>query len=156
MQVTARVDYGVRAVVEIALHTEPTRARDISERQGIPARFLEGILLDLARADILHARRGPRGGYTLGRPADRISIADVVRAIDGPLAAVRGLAPEDTSYPASSVEIRTLWVALRASMRVVLEQTSIAMLVAGRFDPTTAQLLESPGAWERRTDGGGD
>jgi Rrf2 family protein len=151
MQVSARADYALRAVVEIA--TNPggvTTKRDLSDKQEIPARFLENILVQLARSGILTVARGSRGGYALGRAPSEISVADVIRVVDGPLAAVRGAPPEQIGYPASSRHIQEIWVALRASMRGVLEDTTIESLVSGSLPLTARELLERPGAWERR------
>lgn len=147
----ARVDYAVRAVVQIASRPEAvTTKRELSETQGIPARFLENILVQLVRSAVLVASRGARGGYSLGRPPIEISVADVVRAIDGPLAGVRGAPPEQIEYPASSRHVQEIWVALRSSMRSVLEDTTIEALVSGELPPVVIELLGQPGAWERR------
>jgi Rrf2 family protein len=151
VQISARVDYALRAVVQIA--TEPGSVmtkRELSESQNIPARFLENILVQLVRAKILTASRGPQGGYSLTEPAVTTSVADIIRAIDGPLAAVRGAPPEQIDYPQSSRHVQETWVALRASMRSVLEETNIACLVSGELPLISRELLAQPGAWERR------
>lgn len=151
MQVSARVDYALRAVVQISLRPDAvTTKRELSDSQEIPARFLENILVQLVRSAILVAERGARGGYRLGRPAAEISVADVVRAIDGPLAGVRGSPPEQISYPESTRAVQSVWVALRASMRTVLEVTTIEAIAAGQLPAAATNLLEHPGAWERR------
>ncbi|WP_345762001.1 RrF2 family transcriptional regulator [Diaminobutyricibacter sp. McL0608] len=153
MQVNARVDYALRAVVQIASAGTDggvTTKRELSTSQHIPARFLENILLQLVRSGILIATRGSQGGYSLGRPAAEISVADVVRAIDGPLAGVRGAPPEQIDYPETSRSVQAIWIALRASMRTVLEGTSVEALVTGDLPDVAEELLGRPGAWERR------
>lgn len=151
MQVNARVDYAVRAVVEIAgAHGAVMRKKELSETQAIPERFLENILAQLVRTGVLAGTRGPQGGYTLGRPADRITVADIVRAVDGPLAAVRGIPPEQLEYPESTRPIQTVWIAVRASLRAVLERVTIADLEGAALPSDITALLDQPGAWERR------
>lgn len=151
MQVTAKVDYAVRAMVEIASSPDRLlRKRELAEAQDIPPRFLENILVQLVRAGLLAAARGAHGGYTLARPASELTVADVVRAIDGPLAAVRGAPPEQWDYPPSSAHVQEVWVALRASLRSVLEETTIDALVTGDLPEGLRALLDTPGAWERR------
>jgi Rrf2 family protein len=151
VHVTARADYALRAVVQLAGSEGWTGTRHrLSEAQGVPAKFLESILIDLRRAGLLEAQRGARGGYRLSRPPDEISLADVIRAVEGPLAAVRGAPPEDTSYVGAAAALTDVWVALRASMRSVLEATTIADVVAGTLPQHVQALLKEPHAWERR------
>ena len=152
MQVSARVDYGTRALAELASRQdgELVTSEDLARLQGIPVKFLEGILTQLRRAGLVYSKRGVDGGYRLGRPADQISVADVFRALDGPIAAVRGLAPEDMSYPGAAEHLREVWVATRAALRSVLEEVTLADLVSGKLPEQTRALLVVPGAWERR------
>jgi Rrf2 family protein len=150
VQVNARIDYAVRAMVQIAATDGAVSRGEIATAQAIPAKFLEAILLRLRQGGLLVAHRGTTGGYALARSADRITIADVVRVVDGPLAAVRGLPPEDTRYPAPAERLRDVWVALRASMRQVLEATTIADLLAGALPPDVQRLLEPEESWTRR------
>lgn len=151
MQVNARVDYAMRATVHIAAaRGQMVTKRQLADSQDIPARFLENILVQLVRTGILKVSRGSLGGYTLAQPASEISVADVVRAIDGPLAGVRGLPPEQIEYPENTRQVQAVWVALRASMRSVLEQTTIETLSTGQLSPIALDLLDVPGAWERR------
>ena len=150
MQVTARIDYAVRAMVQIAVTDGPASRGVIAREQGIPAKFLESILLRLREGGLLTAQRGTTGGYSLARPASTITIADVVRVVDGPLAAVRGLPPEDTEYAGAAARLRDLWVALRAGMRQVLESTTIADVAAGALPPDVRRLIEPPDSWARR------
>ena len=152
MQVSARVDYGTRALAELASRQDGdlVTSEDLARLQGIPVKFLEGILTQLRRAGLVYSKRGVDGGYRLGRPADQISVADVFRALDGPIAAVRGLAPEDMSYPGAAEHLREVWVATRAALRSVLEEVTLADLVSGNLPEQTRALLVVPGAWERR------
>ena len=152
MQVSARVDYGARALAELASRQdgELVTSEDLARLQGIPVKFLEGILTQLRRAGLVYSKRGVDGGYRLGRPADQISVADVFRALDGPIAAVRGLAPEDMSYPGAAEHLREVWVATRAALRSVLEEVTLADLVSGELPDQVSALLVVPGAWERR------
>jgi Rrf2 family protein len=133
MRLSARVDYAVRACVELA-HAEPTedswtKADEIAAAQDIPARFLDAILRDLRRSGLVASRRGQDGGHRLARPAAAVAVADVIRAVDGPLALVRGLRPENLRYPESGAEVQRLWLRLREAERTVLDGTTIADLV---------------------------
>lgn len=150
MQVTARVDYAVRALIELASLERTATRVELAGAQNIPGKFLEVILHDLTRAGILISHRGTRGGYGLARRPEEITIADVARAVDGPLAGVRGLPPEDLEYEGSARALRDVWVALRASIRVVLEGTTLADLVSGDLPPEIGLLLSEQGVWERR------
>jgi Rrf2 family protein len=152
MQVSARVDYGIRALVELTGTGEErlVTADALAEVQGIPVKFLEGILTQLRRAGLVVSKRGAEGGYRLARRPDEITVADVFRALDGPIAAVRGMAPEDMSYPGAAEHLREVWVATRAALRLVLESTTLADLVEGTMPEPVQRLLASPGAWERR------
>lgn len=151
MHVTAKADYALRAVVELALRDGAmvTRERLASEQQ-IPTKFLEAILAELTKSGILTARRGANGGYLLGRRPESITVADVIRAVDGPLAGVRGERPEDLQYPQSSAALREVWVAARASLRLVLETITVADVATGSLPAPVLALLEDPGAWARR------
>ena len=155
MHVSAKADYGMRALLELAAVYEasPTRlvkGEAIATAQGVPLKFLEGILRQLRQAGIVASQRGAEGGYRLDRnPAD-VSIADVVRALDGPLAAVRGQRPEDLEYHGASEHLREVWVAVRVAMRHVLERISLADVAAGNLPPDVTDLLGDPGAWQRR------
>jgi Rrf2 family protein len=151
MQVSARVDYGTRALAELASRPDQlVTSEELAELQGIPVKFLEGILTQLRRAGLVVSKRGAEGGYRLARPAAEIAIADVFRALDGPIAAVRGMAPEDMDYPGAAEHLRDVWVATRAALRTVLEQVTLADVVSGQLPHTARGLLAEPGAWERR------
>ena len=151
MHVTARADYAVRAVVELAATPAGSATRQqLAAAQDIPGKFLEGILTDLRRAGLLHAQRGSRGGYQLALSASEIALADIIRAVEGPLAAVRGEPPEDTTYGGAATSLTAVWVALRASIRQVLETTTVADVVAGELPREVRELLDHPAAWARR------
>ena len=150
MQVSARTDYAVRAMVQLAGTDGPASRGTIAAAQAIPAKFLETILLRLREGGLLVAQRGTTGGYALARSAETITIADVIRVVDGPLAAVRGLPPEDTAYPEPAGALRDVWVALRASMRQVLESTTIADVQRGELPASVQDLLAPTEAWTRR------
>ena len=151
MQVSARVDYGTRALAELASRPDQlVTSEELAELQGIPVKFLEGILTQLRRAGLVVSKRGAEGGYRLARPAAEIAVADVFRALDGPIAAVRGQAPEDMDYPGAAEHLRDVWVATRAALRTVLEQVTLADVVSGQLPDTARGLLAEPGAWERR------
>lgn len=152
MQVSARVDYGTRALIELASRGPEAlvTSEELAGLQAIPVKFLEGILTQLRRAGLVVSKRGAEGGYRLGRPAETIAVADVFRALDGPIAAVRGMAPEDLAYPGAAEHLRDVWVATRAALRTVLEQVTLADVVSGELPERARDLLAEPGAWERR------
>lgn len=151
VHISAKVDYAVRALVELAVATAPiVRADALAAAQGIPVSFLERILGELRRAGIVASQRGAHGGYRLALPADDIVVADVMRAIDGPLAEIRGDRPEDSSYSGPAEALREVWVAVRASLRGVLEQVTIAQIAAGDLPPAVTDLTRDPQAWVRR------
>ena len=151
MQVSARVDYGTRALAELASRPDQlVTSEELAALQGIPVKFLEGILTQLRRAGLVLSKRGAEGGFRLARPATEIAVADVFRALDGPIAAVRGQAPEDMDYPGAAEHLRDVWVATRAALRTVLEQVTLDDVVNGTLPDTARGLLAEPGAWERR------
>jgi Rrf2 family protein len=148
MRVSAKADYALRAAAELAAaDAGPMKAERISDAQDIPIKFLESILLELKHAGIVRSQRGPEGGYALARAANEISLADVIRAVDGPLANVRGDRPENASYPGPAAKLTDVWIAVRASLRHVLERTSLADLSAGRLPEDVQTLAEDPKAW---------
>jgi Rrf2 family protein len=155
MQISARVDYALRALSELAVvwQADPTRLEKgdaLAARQEIPARFLEGILGQLRKAGIVFSQRGAEGGYRLAQRPEQISVADIIRVLDGPLGAVRSEAPEDATYTGPATHLRVVWVATRAALRSVLESTTLADVVAGRTTADIDALLSTPGAWDRR------
>jgi Rrf2 family protein len=147
MHVSAKADYGMRAAgARRRVQGEP----ESQQALGHPGQFLEGILRQLRQAGIVASQRGAEGGYRLDRNPAEVSIADVVRALDGPLAAVRGQRPEDLDYHGASEHLREVWVAVRVSMRQVLERISLADVAAGTLPQDVTGLLGEPGAWQRR------
>lgn len=151
MRITAKVDYGVRAAIELAASDTPTVKGDVlATRQDIPVKYLENILADLRRAGIVASQRGAEGGYRLARPADAVSVADIIRAVEGPLADVRGTSPEEIDYVGPARSLRRVWVATRAALRSVLEEVTLADIVAERFSPDIEDFLADPGVWTRR------
>jgi Rrf2 family protein len=151
MRVSAKADYAVRASLELAAAEDgPVKGERISQAQEIPLRFLENILIDLRHAGLIRAQRGADGGYWLAKPATEISLGDVIRAVDGPLASVRGEAPEDVSCVGAAENLRTVWVALRASLRSVVDEVTLAEVTSGRLPPRLMRLTDAPDAWLRR------
>jgi Rrf2 family protein len=150
MRTTAKADYAVRAAIELAGAGGMVTGDQIAQAQGIPLNFLENILRDLRRAGIVESRRGQSGGYALARPPAEVSVADVIRAVEGPLANVRGVAPEDLDYTGSAARLRDVWVALRANVRGVLEQVTLADLARGELPAHVEALTREADAWLRR------
>jgi len=152
MRTTAKADYAVRAAVELAASGDgPVTAEHLAEAQQIPVNFLENILLDLRRAGIVESRRGAAGGYLLAKPAKDIVLADVVRAVEGPLASVRGLSPDALDYDGSAEALRDVWVALRSAVRSVLEHVTLADVATGKLPAQITKLTREPDAWVRRS-----
>lgn len=145
--VSARTDYALRALVTLAAAGRPMTADELARSQELPVSYLEAILLDLRRTGIVASRRGPNAGYRFVRPADQLTPADVMRALEGPLAEIRGLRPEATSYKEPAESLQELWVALRASLRSVLEGVSIAQLARGQLPRKLSRLVADPQAW---------
>jgi Rrf2 family protein len=153
VRVTAAVDYAVRAVLELAVRPPGERVQGaaIARSQAISFRFVERLLADLRRAGIVASQRGQEGGYWLARPAAEITVADVIRAVEGPLADVHGTPPEAVAYPEPAGVLRELWVATRASLRGVLEEVTFADLASGALPEELRSLLADDGAWVRRS-----
>ena len=149
MRVSAKADYAIRAAAELAsADPGPVKGERVAQAQGIPLKFLENILLELRHHGLVQSQRGADGGYWLARPAEEISLAEVIRAVEGPLANVRGNRPESLAYEGTAEPLRDVWVAVRASLRGVLEQVTLADLAAGELPPRVRELTESPEAWE--------
>ena len=148
MRVSARADYALRACAELAVAGDELLKRDaIAARQDIPVEFLESVLLALKHAGIVQSQRGASGGFRLARPPADISLADVIRAVDGPMADVRGGRPEETTYPGPAARLQDVWIALRASLREILEGTSLEALVEDRLPAEVRRLASIPDAW---------
>ena len=151
MRVSAKTDYAVRALLELAVAGDgPVKGERLAESQAIPLKFLENILTDLRHAGIIRAQRGAEGGYWLARDPGDVTVGEVIRAVDGPLASVRGEAPENVAYEGAAQNLRTVWVALRASMRSVVDEVTLEDVVNDRLPSRVRRLTESPDAWSRR------
>lgn len=149
MRVTSRADYALRAVVELARgDASPVKGEAIAQAVDAPAKYLEGILGELRVAGIVRSQRGSAGGYRLARPAELISAAEVIRATEGPLAAVRGEPPEELEYPESLIVLQQMWVAVRAAVRQVLEGVSVADLARGTLPGPISRAVGDPQSWE--------
>ena len=135
MRVSAKVDYALRAMLELAAAGTLVKGEHLSTAQAIPRKFLESILVQLRNEELVASQRGVEGGYALARPAEEISVADVIRAVEGPIATVRGARPEDVEYVGAAAGLQPLWLDLRTAMRDVLEQTTLADLVARSSAP---------------------
>ena len=151
MRISAKADYAVRAAAELAAAgDQPVKGEKLAETQGIPLQFLEHILLELKHARIVRARRGARGGYWLAKPPEDVTIADVIRAVEGPLANIQDSAPESTHDPGNAERLSDVWVAVRASLRRVLESVTLADLRDGELPADVAELARDEGAWLTR------
>jgi Rrf2 family protein len=153
VKVSAKADYAVRAGAELAAAEgaeKPLKAESIATAQGIPPRFLENILADLRHAGLVHSQRGTDGGHRLAKPAAEITVADVIRAVDGPLAAVRGERPEDVTYAGAAAPLQRVWIALRKNLREVVEHVTLADLAHGTVPPAVSQKADDPEAWVTR------
>ncbi len=152
MYISAKVDYGTRALLALAASPSdrPVKGEALAQAQGLPVRFVENILVELRRAGLVTSQRGAEGGYRLAHPADAISIAEIIRALEGPLADVRGLRPEEAHYEGPAEHLRDVWVAVRAALRLVLESVTLADVAAGSLPEEVTRLLRDPQAWYRR------
>ncbi|OQD54982.1 transcriptional regulator [Streptomyces phaeoluteigriseus] len=151
MRISARADYAVRALLELAVRQgggDPVKAEAISAEQGIPHKFLEGILGDLRRGGIVESRRGGGGGYRLARDPARITVADVIRAVDGPIVSVRGERPTGLTYTGTARPLLPVWIALRANVRKILEGVTVADIAADALPAPVRDLAAEPAAWE--------
>ena len=148
MRVSAKVDYAVRAAVELAAaESPPVKGEVISQAQEIPLKFLENILGELRHAGIVRSQRGTEGGYWLARPAEEISIADIIRAVEGPLASVRGESAEALNYQGTAAPLSKVWVAVRANLRAVLEDVTLADVATGELPDVIDEITSDPNAW---------
>jgi Rrf2 family protein len=162
VDISARTDYAVRALLTLAAaagpdrdgaddtHTAAVSVDVLVREQALPRKFLEAILADLRRGGLVTSRRGRAGGYTLARPADQIFLGDVFRTVDGPLAEVRGLRPHETAYTGAAEHLPVVWVAVRASLRRVLDETSLADVLDGNLPAYVEELAAAPDAWRNR------
>jgi Rrf2 family protein len=150
VQISARADYALRALCVLASAPElcAVKADEIAAAQAIPRTFLDGILVELRRAGMIESRRGPDGGHRLARPAYAISLADVIRVTDGPLALVRGQRPESHTYDGPARHLQDVWVAVRASLRSILELTTVAQVVDGTLPDNVLALTSLDRSWQ--------
>jgi Rrf2 family protein len=153
MRLTAKADYALRAAAELAAAGEQgdLRTREqVAAEQSIPATFLVRILADLRRAGIVRSQRGAEGGYRLARSAEEVTLADVIRAVEGPLAEIHGDQPQDLTYVGAAAALRDVWIALRATERHVLESVTLAAVVQGDLPAFVSELIQDPDAWKGR------
>jgi Rrf2 family protein len=152
MRISAKADYAVRAAVELAAAPDdrPVKAERVATAQDIPLNFLENILGELRHAGIVRSHRGAEGGFRLARPSDQITVADVIRAVEGPLASVRGGPPEEATYPGAATDLPRVWIAVRANLRRVVEHVTLADVAAGKLPASIDKLAEDPEAWVTR------
>jgi Rrf2 family protein len=152
VRISAKADYAVRASVELAAAPEgvPVKGDQLARSQAIPLKFLENILGELRHAGIVQSRRGQDGGYWLARPAAEVTVADVIRAVEGPLASVRGGPPEGVAYEGAAEPLQRVWIAVRGALRSVVEQVTLADLAGGTLPPEVDELARDPDAWITR------
>jgi Rrf2 family protein len=152
MHVTAKADYAVRAVVELAESSQssPRKVEDVAQAQGIPVSFLENILTQLRSSGVVRSQRGPEGGYWLAQPAKEVSLAQVIRAVEGPLVGVRGQRPEEIEYSGSAEALQQVWIALRANLRKVLDEVTVADVASGKLPKEIMALTKAEEAWQTR------
>lgn len=150
VQISAKADYAVRALVVIAAQPDqtPMTGRAIATSQDMPVKFVENTLVELRTRGLVRSQRGTGGGYVLGRPADQISIADIVRAVDGPLAHVRGDRPETLQYPDPAAPLQTVWIAVRATIRNILEHVTLADIANHTIPAHVQRLTDDPDSWQ--------
>ena len=152
MRVSAKADYAVRAMIELVDGAEdaPLKGEVVSQSQDIPVRFLENILSELRHAGLVHSRRGTDGGYWLAKPPNAITIADIIRAADGPLATVRGEPADELDYAEDAKPLQEVWIALRANIREVLETVTLADVVGGQLPEPVRSIASQPDVWQTR------
>jgi Rrf2 family protein len=152
MHVTAKADYAVRAIVELAGSSQesPRKVDDVAQAQAIPVSFLENILTQLRSSGIVRSQRGPEGGYWLAQPPEELNLASVIRAVEGPLVGVRGQRPEEIKYVGSAESLQQVWIALRANLRGVLEHVTVADVASGSLPPEIVALTREDEAWQTR------
>jgi Rrf2 family protein len=151
VRISAKADYALRAAAELATADGgPVKGEQLATRQEIPPKFLENILGDLRHAGLVRSQRGAEGGYWLQRPAEEITLAEIVRAVEGPLATVRGQRPEDVAYTGAAEVLQRVWIAVRHNLRAVLEEVTVADLAAGRLPADVERLAADPDSWVTR------
>jgi len=148
VQISAKTDYAIRALLNLASHEpELVKVDTIVREQGLPRKFVEAILGELRRAQLVRSQRGAEGGYALAKPANEITLGAVIRAVDGPLAEVRGLRPHETTYEGVAEHLPEVWIAVRSSLRRVLDELTLAQVLTGKFPGQIVKLIGEPDAW---------
>jgi Rrf2 family protein len=148
VEISAKTDYAVRALLELAARAPNlVKIEVIISEQQLPRKFVEAILGELRRAGLVRSQRGAEGGYALARPATEIALGQVIRAVDGPLAEVRGLRPHETTYTGVAEQLPNVWVAVRAALRRVLDETSLAQVLSGKLPAHVKRMVDAPDAW---------
>lgn len=148
MKISAKTDYALRALSYLAAHPQRSvTSEELAQNQVIPHKFLEAIMAELRRTGLVVSQRGAGGGHRLSMPADEITLADVIRAINGPLTMIRGECPQDVEYAPPAEQLRTIWVAVRAALRAILETVTLAQLAAGDLPDSVRELTAAPDAW---------
>jgi Rrf2 family protein len=152
MRISAKADYAVRAMVELAASAgeKPVKAERLATAQDIPLNFLENILGELRHAGLVRSHRGAEGGFRLAKDAAAISVADVIRAVEGPLASVRGAPPEESQYNGASEALLRVWIAVRANLRHVVEEVTVADVASGKLPKSIDKLADDPDMWVTR------
>jgi len=150
MQIPAKADYAIRALLTLAASEDSISAEHLAEEQGLPAKFLGAILSDLRRGGMVTSQRGPEGGFKLARDPDQIMIADILRVVSGPMAGVRGMRPETLEYGGQATHLRDVWVAVRASLREVLEHVTLGQVLRGELPAAVTRFTDDPDAWITR------
>lgn len=148
VQISAKTDYAIRALLSLAAHEpELVKVDEVVNEQGLPRKFVEAILGELRRSGLVRSQRGADGGYALAHPASEITLGSVIRAVDGPLAEIRGLRAHETTYSGVAQHLPEVWVAVRASLRRVLDETTLAHVLSGKLPPHVRKMIDTPGAW---------
>jgi Rrf2 family protein len=151
VQISAKTDYAVRALLLLASRSPDLVKVDVlTVQQRLPRKFVEAILSELRRAGLVRSQRGADGGYALARPAAEITIGAVIRVVDWPLAEVRGLRPHETTYTGVAQHLPDVWVAMRASLRTVLDETTLEAVLTGQLPPHVQKMAQDPEAWLSR------
>jgi len=150
MKIPAKADYAIRALLTLAASDDSISAAHLAEEQGLPAKFLGAILSDLRRGGMVTSQRGPEGGFKLARDPDQIMIADILRVVSGPMAGVRGMRPETLEYGGEATHLRDVWVAVRASLREVLEHVTLGQVLRGELPTAVTRFTDDPDAWITR------
>jgi Rrf2 family protein len=152
VRISAKAEYAVRAAVELAAAEgdKPVKAERIATAQEIPLNFLENILGELRHSGVVRSHRGAEGGFRLAKPPSEVTVADVIRAVEGPLASVRGGPPEEASYAGAAGALPRVWIALRANLRAVLERVTLADVASGKLPKRIEELAADPEAWVTR------